>query len=712
MSELELPSVIKESLYLENYESEETLERILLEDLQMIDKISIKGNNLNEGNILFQPEIMIKLKQKNILDSIEEEDSETFNNISSYQQKLSKTVELAQLFSDRLALPIEEINELDKVNNQKPKKLSIKHQNSKILNMSIDRLSRLSEASKQIENSLYFKDHDEKSNSNEYLNKSQISSIFDFESFKIFDKMQLMSKYQIQLFKSTEKKEEILSMIVNLSIKIVEFVQKEDAIFEKFYEELQYNRNKINLFLRDIKLAEDYLEKNIDNHSNFSQVLFKSNLWMINLKKMTHNIFNLFTISNRISAIQKVNSKISNKIRTEKNFGFIVEEYKNKREIFYNVAINSIERSFNVDISKVLEQIGILKEETGKIISNISKKFSLWINKQKYKIVELSEKYDEFLLYRSNILPSFSDEIENLLIIIFAYIKKYKKCFNVYQDYTQMVNEIFNFRKNHLKSLKTKINIAFDKIKTYSLESFSKISEEEFAIENKKIIKDFKTKKEKSFQILQKIKRSKHKKFLMSQYEKIETDLQKIKGSIKMNEVFFKFYQEASTKIAYFNLIKSQFQKPQVIQSNLLNVKDALAKQIFINQELNLLIKWLEDHKIIYFFKQIEEEIINLIYNSQIKIECLSKIKRNFELNKKIEYFIMLEEQEVHEYINKIKEKGKEADISNFVENLNKFINEFEFLTKISYEKNENIFKIQKIIEYMKKIKELNHFTD
>lgn len=707
MSELELPSVIKESLYLGNYESEETLERILLEDLQMIDKISIKGKNINEGNVLFQPEIMIKLKPKNILDSIEEEDSDSFNNISSYQQKLSKTVELAQLFSDRLALPIEDINELDKVNYQKPKKLSIRHQNSKILNMSIDRLSRLSEVSKQIENSLYFKDHDEKSNSNEYLNKSEISSIFDFESFKIFDKMQLMSKYQIEMFKNTEKKEEILSMIVNLSFKIVEFVHKENDLFVKFYDELQYNRNKINLFLRDIKLAEDYLEKNIDKHSNFSQVLFKSNLWMINLKKMSHNIFNLFSLSSRISAIQKVNSKISNKIRTEKNFGFIMEEYKNKREIFYNVAINSIQRSFNVDISKILEQISILKEETGKIISNISKKFSLWINKQKYKIVELSEKYDEVLLYRSNILPSFSDEIENLLIIIFAYIKKYKKCFNVYQDYTQMVNEIFNFRKNHLKSLKTKINIAFDKIKTYSL-----ISEDEFAIENKKIIKDFKTKEEKSLQILQKIKRFEFKNFLLSQYEKIETDLEKIKGSIKMNEVFFKFCQEASTKIAYFNLIKSQSQETQVIQSNLLNIKEALAKQIFINQELNLLIKWLEDHKIIYFFKKIEEEIINLIYNSQIKIECLSKIKRNFELNKRIEYFIMLEEQKVHEYINRIKEKGKEVDISNFVENLNKFINEFEFLTKISYEKNENIFKIQKIIEYMKKIKELNHFTD
>lgn len=626
-----LSSFHKESICWENYENDKTFEKLLLEDLKNVDRISIDQNFFDKDDNFFRSEkkIIVPKIKINILDSIQEEENESLN-ISLKQGKTLKTVEMAQNFLINLALPLAEFQEREPLNflknNSHPIKnyghgSNIKSHNkdnqTNHHNASFERLSRLSALANYIEDSLYFNNNENKNAPLESENignekeKLDNNCPLDLIEIKKFQNMHLLlhGYEQISNLKSNFDKKELLTIILEVTIKIIEYSFEEDKIMEKFFNAIEFFKKKVILILEKIKSTNNYLDSSIDKHSNFSQVLSKNNLWIFNLKKMSQEIFNLYSLTNKISELHKKLNGLTPFFFSEKNFISICEEYKNIRNIFFSNALMTLKNFFKVDYDEKNHDFDLLKKIVQEKIKKISDLFI--VPKNLFTSYELDvEKYKESRKYRPNILLSFREELENFLTIIFGYIKKYRKIFNVFQEYTSITNELFYFRMNHINTLKIKIENEKDKIIMSFNELPSSLPSNDRLFENKsKIYKSFNEKSKKALLIFAKIEKTTYKKFLLVGYEKLERDMQKINELINFNELFIKFYKETTIKTQMYNILLKSIEDIKKENNN--QNKKKLIKFILIFQEITTIKIWLENHKKIFYLKRFLAQVEN-----------------------------------------------------------------------------------------------------
>lgn len=646
-----ISSFHKESVCWENYENDKTFEKLLLEDLKNVERISVDDNYFNKEENFFKSEknVRFSARKDNILDSIQEEENESIN-ISLKQEKTLKTVEMAQNFLINLALPLEDFQDLkdretlnySKKNSHPLKTIGQGSNNKKNNNnvsihnnISFERLSRLSALANNIENSLYFKNHENENTPIEFENivnekeKFNEDLSFDFMDIKKFQNMQLLlhGYEQISNLKSNFDKKELLSIILEVTINIIQYSLDEDKIIEKFIKVIEFFKKKTILILEKIKSSNNYLESNIEKHSNFNQVLSKKNLWIFHLKKMSQEIFNLYSLTNKISGFLKKLDGVLPSFFSEKNFITICDEYRNIRNFFYSNAIMTLNNFFKVEYTEKIHDLNILKKIAQEKISKISDLFILPKNLISSYQLEI-EKYKESRKYRPNILLSFREELENFLTIIFGYIKKYRKIFNVFQEYTSIANEMFYFRMNHINTVKIKIENERDKIMMLFDELPSSLALNNQILEKKlRIYKSFNEKTQKALLIYEKIEKTTYKKFLLIGYEKLERDMQKIKELMHLNELFVKFYKDATMKIQIYNvLLRSIEDLKKDISSE---TKKKFIKFMLIFQEITTIKIWLENNKKILYLKKFLAQIENSLALLKNYIDSLlKKIKR------------------------------------------------------------------------------------
>ena len=416
---------------------------------------------------------------------------------------------MAHNFLKNLALPLEEFKEKEKDENSRLSN-RISFRSSKFNRMSheftrekipnnhnksenVERLSRLSVMASELESSNYFNFELKEvmiTKENDFVEKNVLTlNLFDLTTIDKFRSMNFAKRLApLQKLKTLSSKVEILRLISEMSFDILSYIEDEDILLEQFLNEIEFLKGKLVNYLELIKMSENYLKDNIDTQINYQQVLFKKNVWIINLKKMASNLLNINSLISRILRIQDHQEKTSIKLDNVNNFFSIFEDYKNLRQIFHTQALETFLNFFTINYEK--------KESAEKVRKILEVKLR---NAGLYNLTKLLENFKNLLLpldevnnIRSMILPLFFEEIGNIVLLIEAYTYKYKKIFNIYQEFTLLVDEIFCFRKTHIKMLVIKLENFHEKnkviYKNYTYQKAKEITMNDFD----EIMSDFK----------------------------------------------------------------------------------------------------------------------------------------------------------------------------------------------------------------------------
>ena len=503
MNSLEISSIIRESLqnnekYSQILENQKQIEQVFMSDLQTIEKISLDEdfwNNENNNKNIFQP-----VKTKNILESIDEEDEDFVHSL--FNQKTTRTVEMANNFLKNLALPLDDFPEKEEISrfsnrisfrSSKFNRMSFDFSKNKSVNKSlnVERLSRLSVMACELDNSQYFNFEKKEvllTKENDFVEKDIMLNFFDVKSIDLFTSMSFVNLCApLNKLHEVTQRIDVFTVISDVSLNILVYVESEEIFIEKFVKEIEFLKGKLLNYLELIKTSELYLKENIDVQKNYQQILFKKNPWILNMKRMASNLLNLSSMITRISPIQISSPFIQNKIISSNNFFMVLEDYKNIRTYFYQKALDTIQNFFGVQYNNQISM-----EEIRKILQmKIYKVSSL------FKSSELSRSFsqtiqviDEMIDFRKMLVPLWFEELENIVILIDAYVIKYKNSFNIYQNYTLLVNEVFYFRRFQIKSLRIKIENFHEKFKIIYKNYTQNSAKATMLIENKEILLD------------------------------------------------------------------------------------------------------------------------------------------------------------------------------------------------------------------------------
>lgn len=724
MNSLDLSSFLRESITEFNHssfmsENNKIKEKYFSDDLSLIEKISIKEEILPKFDAF-----LLKVKRNNILESIDEEDDKFGNSLTN--QKTLKTVELAHTFLNNLALPLDDFQEnraelSSLLNSNKVSFRSSKYNrlsnvtkiNNKTINYNDERLSRLSVMACELENSQYFNFNRKEitmSKNNDFID-SPLGNLFDLNVIIQF-KMMRFSDIFAQL-KFSKNHYQIQNLIVNVCFNILNYIQTEDILFEKLIAEIEFIKKKLINYLELIKSNDLYLNENLDLHTNYQQVLFKKSLWILALKKMASNLANLYSIVSRINSMKSHSEFYMNKTIKLNNFWTLIDDYKTLRQIYYDKALDTIENVYKVTYNGKSNNDKVREEVQANIYKNDQ---NLFITKKlEDSFLELIKFIDNLRDLRKNIIPLFFEELDNTVILIEAYCKKYRKKFNIFQNYTTLISEIFHFRNIEIKTLKLKTDNFQEKAVITYRDLTQNTAKAQMMKNHKANLLLFKKVKEKSYAIFSKIKKSQYTRFPSIQYEYLVGDLEKIKGILYFNKSLFKTYDEVFEKITFYNNLIKNTKNIKVLLNNPISLQDSFRKYIFFFQEFKNLESWLKTFEKCIKFKEFSLQIKNSLDMLKINIECLTKMKKNLDLNENYEKIISNEEHQSNllvAQLHKIKKMEAINETSleifqNLLENLEIKINKFKFYNDLQFLEKDLKLRIQKIQEFLEKNKNL-----
>ena len=736
MTTLDFSSVLGESLLNMSrsslaIEDLKQIQKVFINDLQTIERISIDEEYWGPQNIEIKysdfEQPLIREKTKNILAAIEEEDEEFTNSISN--QMATKTVQLAKNFLKNLALPLDDLKEGEKDETSRFSN-QISFRSSKFNRMShefprekfsiqnksvnIERLSRLSVMASELENSNYFnleKREVMMTNEKDFVEKNVMyANLLDLKSFVKFKSMNLSKKLiPLEELQFLTSKTDILTLMVDVSLDILGYIEDENILLEPLMNEVEFLKNKLLNYLELIKMSENYLKENIDTQTNYQQILYKKNPWIINLKKMASNLLNINNLISRILPIQNYQEINNNPIDASSNFFSIFEDYKNSRQVFYNLAFHTITEYFGIKYENKLSA-----EKVTQIVSIKLKKANLFhLREITENFTQLKIVLEEAVRLRAMILPLFFEEMENIVILINSYTVKYKNCFNIYQNFTLMANEVFCFRKNKilpiiikLENFQEKFGIIF---KNYTSEKAREILLRDY----EEIKLEFKNSKTKSKEMLLKIQKNSFKHFPLIEFHFLLKDLKKAKGLMILGSDLFPMQQELQEKISFYNQLIKSSENIKAIQDDIFSLKLALNKYLFLFNEFNLILAWLHKRQNQLNIKDFMLKVQNSIELVKVNIECVGKVLKTVQMNENYENIVSIEEHESNLWIAKIhkikkKDELKETPLellNNIMDNLEKTIKKLEFLKEISFLSEELKIRIKKIIVNIEKNK-------
>ena len=709
---------------LENFENLRKVEKVFLNDLETIEKISMDEEFWNEFNLEFSKyeKDPIKIKVNKILESIQEEDD--IGNSADYK-KTTQTVQLANNFLKNLALPLDEFQdnpEISRFSNRvsfrssKFNRMSFEYSKSNVNNKSInvERLSRLSVMVSELENSQYFnyeKKEIKLNKNNDFVEKSVMLNLFQNKNVEMFNSMHFPTIcYPLKKLPELKDKIDVLILISEVSLNILLYIEAENPIIETFVQEIEFLKGKVLNYLELIKSSETYLNENINTQNNYQQILFKKNLWIINLKKMASNLLNMHSLITRICHMQNQNEIIQSKISNLNNFFNILEDYQNLMKFFKEKALDTIQNYFGVIYKDVNSREFIKKNIEAKLnkTSNLFKTKDLITS-----FLSLLQPLNELIEFRSCLVPLFYEEVENIIIVIKAYTSKYKKNFNIFQNYTILVNEIFNFRRNQIKSLKLKVENFQEKLiifyKNYSENTAKTASLNDINT----IYFDLKNITKKANDIFSKIQKTSYFRFPLIEYEYLVNDLNKIKGLFYFIKDQMKLHDELLFKIAKYNILIKSSMNIKALQHNPLSLKEAVNNYVLLFQEFSSLYIWLLSRKKYLYIKEFSIKVKNSIEVVKINIECLLKFLKNFELNDKFDDLINVEEHQTNLWIAKIHKINKLGAIKEtlieelniILENLETFIKKLKFYMGLAFINTDLKERVKKNIDNIEKNK-------